>query len=113
MFDGVGEDLCSPYAIFLRVLLGAYYDGFGAITLVDAVDHLVELVHLLYLLGIDIEQVLLNGTVGGNAHHNDSSTLVLYALDEDFVKYLCGCLDDGDGGACWGYQSGFIVLPVL
>ena len=55
VFDGVGEDFGFTFTILLGVLLGADDDGFGAVELVDAVDHFVKSLHLFDLLGGDIE----------------------------------------------------------
>ena len=55
MFDGIGEDFGFTFTILLGVLLGADDDGFGAVELVDAVDHFVKSLHLFDLLGGDIE----------------------------------------------------------
>ena len=94
MFDGIGENFCATFAVGAGVLLGADDDGFGAIALVDAVDHFVKSFHLSDLLGGDVEEVLLDGTLGTDAHHDDTSPFILHALNEDPIQYLGGCLDD-------------------
>ena len=96
MFDGVREDLCLAYTILLGVLLGADDDGFGAVEFVDAVDHIVKSLQLFDLIGSDIEEVLLDGAVRRDSHHNDTSPLILYALNENPIQHLAGCLNDGD-----------------
>ena len=71
MLNSISEDFCLAIAVETGVLLGADDDGFGAITFVDAVDHLVKSFHLTNLFGGDIEEVLLDGAVGTDTHHND------------------------------------------
>ena len=55
MLDGIGEHLSFALAIFLGVLLGANHDSFRAITLIDTVYHLIQPVHFLNLLGIEVK----------------------------------------------------------
>ena len=113
VFNGVGEDFCLTFTIGTGVLLGADDDGFGTITFVDAVDYLVKSFHLTNLLGSDIEEVLLDGALGTDAHHDDTCPLILHPLNEDPIQHLGGCLDDGDRRTGRGNQSQLVVLPVL
>ena len=105
MFDGVGEDFCLTFAILLCVLLGTDDDGFGAVALVDAVDHFVKSFHLSDLLSGDIEEVLLDGAVRTDTHHDDACPLILHPLNEDPIQHLGGCLDNGDRGTGGGDES--------
>ena len=59
MLDGIGEYFCLALAVLLGVLLGANDDGLGAIASVNPVKHFVQTLHLLYLFGVDVEEVLL------------------------------------------------------
>ena len=113
MLNGIRKHLRFTLAVGASVLLGADDDGFGAITLVDAIDHFVKSFHLSNLLGRDIEEVLLDGTLGTDTHHDDTSPLILHPLNEDPIQHLGGCLDDGDGRTGGGDESRFVVLPVL
>ena len=96
MFDGVGEDVGLAFAVGAGVLLGADDDGFGAIAFVDAIDYFVKSFHLSDLFGGDVEEVLLDGALRTDTHHNDTSPLILHPLNEDPIQHLGGCLDDGD-----------------
>ena len=113
MFDGIGEYFGSSFAVGTGVLLGADDDGFGAVALVDSVDYFVKSFHLTDLLGGDVEEVLLDGTLGTDAHHDDTCPFILHALNEDPIQHLGGCLDDGDGRTGGGDESQLVVLPVL
>ena len=113
MLDGIGEHLCLTLTILLGVLLGADHDGLTAITLVDTVYHLVQALHLLNLLRIDIEQVLLERATGRYAHHNHPTPLVLNPLDENLIQHLFCCLHNGDCGACGRDQPFLVILPIL
>lgn len=99
LFHGVGEDIGLAPAARLGVLLGADDDGLRAVAFVETVDHLVESAQLLDLLGIHIEEVLLDGAVGSNAHDNHPTPLVLSPLNEYPVQHLACRLHNGDGGA--------------
>ena len=81
---------------WVGVLLGADDDGFGAIALVDAVDYFVKSFHLTNLFGGDIEEVLLDGAVGTDTHHDDTSPLILHTLNENTIQHLCSCLHNGN-----------------
>ena len=96
MLNGISEDFSTTFAIGTGVLLGADDDGFGAITFVDAVDHLVKSFHLTNLFGGDIEEVLLDGTIGTDTHHNDTSPLILHTLNENTIQHLGSCLHNGN-----------------
>ena len=63
LLHGIGEYVGTTFTPGLSVLLGGNDDGFGAMDFVDAVDGGIEALQLLYLLGIHIEQILLDGTV--------------------------------------------------
>ena len=64
---------------------------------VDAVNNLVEATHLLELLGIDIEEILLDGRVWTDAHHDDSSLLILIARAVDSLEDIVGRLSYCNG----------------
>ena len=96
VLNGICEDFSLALAVGTGVLLGADDNGFGAITLVDAVDYFVKSFHLTDLLGGNVEEVLLDGTLGTDPHHDDTSPLILHPLNEDPIQHLGGCLDDGD-----------------
>ena len=113
MFDGIGEYFGSSFAVGTGVLLGADDDGFGAIAFVDAIDYFVKYFHLTDLLGGNVEEVLLDGTLGTDAHHDDACPLILHPLNEDPIQHLGGCLDDGDRRTGGGDESQLVVLPVL
>ena len=93
---GVGEDVGLTFTARLSVLLGGDDDGLGAVDFVDAVDDSIKAFQLLYLLGIHIEQVLLDGTVGCDAHDDDPTSFVLYARNKDAFQYVGSGLDNGD-----------------
>ena len=63
MLDGIGKDVRLALAVLLGVLLRAEDDGLASMHTVDAVDHFVEPLHLLELLGSDVEEVLLDERV--------------------------------------------------
>ena len=113
MLNSVRKDLCFTFAILLCVLLGADDDGFGAVALVDAVDHFVKSFHLSDLFGGNVEEVLLDGALRTDTHHNDTSPLILHPLNEDPIQHLGGCLDDGDRRTGRGDESQLVVFPVL
>ena len=80
---------------------------------VDAVYHLVKSVHFLNLFGIDIKQILLNGTVRLDVHDNDTGLLVLITLTIDFLQHLISCLDNSDAGAGRRNKTLLQEIPVL
>lgn len=82
MFDGIGENFGAAFTVGTGVLLGADDDGFGAIALVDAIDYLVKSFHLFDLFGGDIEEVLLDGAVGRDTHHND------FSLNSPLISFI-------------------------
>ena len=55
MLDGIGKDISLSLAVFPGVLLTAKHDGLSAIDFVDAVDDCIQTLHLLELLGIEVE----------------------------------------------------------
>lgn len=99
MLDGIGKDLCFPFAIFLYVLLTAQHDGLRTIKFVDAINDCIQLTHLLELFCIRVKQVLLNGTIWSNSHDNDTSFLVMVALTIELLKHIVGRLYYGDSAA--------------
>ena len=101
MHDGVGEDISFAFAVLLGVLLGADDESFGAVAFVDAVYHLVELPELLDVFGIEVEEILLQRAVGGDAEDDDASPLVEVALVVDAFQHLLRRLHDVDGGTAW------------
>ena len=113
MFDGIGEYFGSSFAVGTGVLLGADDDGFGAVEFVDAVNHIVKSLQLFDLIGSDIEEVLLDGAVRRDSHHNDTSPLILNTLNEDPIQHLTSCLNDGDRRTGGRDQAQLVVLPVL
>ena len=100
-------------AVFLGVLLRSKYNRLASLHPVNPVYHFVEPPHLLELLGIDVEEVLLDGRVRADTHDDDSGFLVLVALAVDFLQHLIGRLDDGDAGACRGDEPLLLEVPVL
>ena len=73
----------------------------------------VEPVQLLNLLGIHIEQVLLDGAVWRDAHDDHPAPLVLHPLNEDPIQHLACRLHNGDGGAGGSDEPLLVVFPVL
>ena len=98
VLDGIGKNLCLPLAILLRILPASYHNRLTPVQSVDSIHHGIQSLVLLYLFRIDVEQVLLEGRIGRDAHDNDSGFLVLIAWFEDASKYLCGRLDYECGG---------------
>ena len=113
MLDGVGKDIGFAFAILLGVLLAADDDGLGAVAFVDAVYHLVELPELLDVFGIEVEEILLQRAVGGDAEDDDASPLVEVALVVDAFQHLLRRLHDVDGGTAWRDKPLFLVSPAL
>ena len=113
MFDGISKNLCLSFTVLLGVLLGADDDGLRAVEFVDAVDNFVKSFHLAGLLSGDIEEVLLDGAVGTDTHHDDTSPLILHTLNEYPIQHLSCCLNDGDRRTGGRDQSQLVVLPVL
>ena len=99
VLDGIGEYIGLSFAVFLAVLLRSDDDGLRAVHAVDAVNDLVEPTHLLDLLSIGVEEVLLDGTVGADAHHDDTRFFVLIALQEDSLEHVSSGLNNG-GWCC-------------
>lgn len=113
LFHGVGEDIGLALPARLGVLLGTNDDGLRAVAFVETVDHLIQSAQLLDLLGIHIEEVLLDGAVGSNAHDNHPTPLVLHPLNEYPVQHLACRLHNGDGGAGGSDEPLLVVFPVL
>ena len=80
---------------------------------IDAVYHLIELPHLLYLLGIDIEQILLDGAIGPNAHDDYSGFLVMVAWAVDALQHVAGGTDNGYRATGGSDKPCFLEVPVL
>ena len=92
-------------AVGAGVLLGADDDGFWAVIFVDAIYHFIKSFHLADLFSSDIKEVLLDGAIGTDAHHNDTSPLKMYPLNEYPIQHLSSCLDDGNRGTGGGDES--------
>jgi hypothetical protein len=113
VLDGIGKDIGLAFTVGLGVLLGTDHDGLGAVALVEEVDGGIELFQLPDLPGIDIEEILLQGTARRDAIDDDSGAFVLQALDEETVEQLGGSLHDGDGAVGGGDEPELLILPVL
>ena len=113
MLDGVGEDVGFAFAVFSGILLGANDYSLGAVKAVNTVDDLVEAAHLLDLLGVDVEQVLLDGAIRTYTHNNNSSFLVLVAWAIYLLQNVAGCTHDGNGAVGWRDKSAFLEVPIL
>ena len=83
MPDGVGEDVGLASTILPRVLLTPEDDGLCAIDAVDAVYDGIQALHLLELLGVEVEKVQLARGIRTNAHEDDAGFLIVVALDVD------------------------------
>ena len=113
MLDGISKYLRFAFTILLCILLRAKNDGLASVHAVNSVYHLVQTLHLLELLGIDIEEILLNRGVCSDTHHDDTSLLVLIALTIDLLQYLISCLDNGDALTRRSNQALLHEVPVL
>lgn len=113
VLDGIGKDIGLAFTVGLGVLLGTDHDGLGAVAFVEEVDGGIEFLHFPDLPGIDIEEILLQGTARRDAIDDDSGALVLQALDEETVEQFRGCLHDGDGAVGGGDEPELLILPVL
>ena len=102
MLDGIGKDIGLSLTILLGVLLRTKYNRLASMHSVNPVYHLVKPLHFLELFGIDVEEILLNGRVGTDAHDDDSGFLVLVALTIDFLKDLVRGLRNGYSRTCRG-----------
>ena len=80
---------------------------------VDAVDDGIEAAHLLKLLGVDVEEVLLDGIAGTDSHDDDSCLLISVALPVNLFKHFACCLYDGGSAACGGDEPHLLIIPVL
>ena len=113
VLDGIGKDIGLAFTVGLGVLLGTDHDGPGAVALVEEVDGGIELLQFPDLPGIDIEEILLQGTARRDAIDDDSGALVLQALDEETVEQFGGYLHDGDGAVGGGDEPELLILPIL
>ena len=113
MLDGIGKDIGLTSAVLPRILLTSKDNGLCTIDLVDAVDDSVKTLHLLELLGIEVEEIALDGTVGPNTHDNHSCLLVLIALAEHLLQDFRGRLYDLDSAARGYSQTLLLEVPVL
>ena len=102
VLDGVGKHLRFALSVALGVLLRTDHDGLGAVELVEEIDDGIEFLQFPDLPGIDIEEILLQGTARRDAVDDNSGALVLQALDEETVEQLGGCLHDGNGAVGGG-----------
>ena len=80
---------------------------------IDTVYHLVEPLHLLELFGIDVKQILLDGRVWPDVHHDDTSLLILVALPINGLQNIRSSLRDGNGRAARRKQPFLLKVPVL
>ena len=113
MPDGIGKDVGLAPSVLAGVLLRTYHDGFAALHAVYPVHHTVELPHLPHPVGIRIEQVLLYGTIGSDAHNYHSGFLVAVALTVDSAQHL-GCrLHDGCRAVARSDEAQLLAVPVL
>ena len=97
VLDGIGEDIGLSFTVFLGVLLRTKNYRLTAMQAVDAVNNLIETFHFLELFGIDVEEILLDGGVGADAHDNDAGLLILIARTIDSLKNIVGSLNDSNG----------------
>ena len=67
VLDGIGKDIGLAFAVGLGVLLGTNHDGLRAVALVEEVDGGIEFLQFPDLPGIDIEEILLQGTARRDA----------------------------------------------
>ena len=84
MFDGIGENICFAFAVFLRILLCSQDDGLSAVEPVNPVNHFVEPLHLLELFSIYVEQVLLDRGVGANSHDDNGALAFNLTINDIF-----------------------------
>ena len=113
VLDGIGKDIGLAFTVGLGVLLGTNHDGLRAVALVEEVDGGIELLQFPDLPGIDIEEILLQGTARRDAVDDHSGALVLQALDEETVEQFRGCLHDGDSAVGGSDEPELLILPVL
>lgn len=113
VLDGIGEGIGFSFSVFLGVLLASEHDGFRAVDFVDVVDDGIEAAHLLELLSVGVEEILLYGVAGCNAHDNDSCFLILIPLLVDLLKEFVGSLYDGCGGTGGSKESCFLEVAIL
>ena len=98
MFDGIGENIGFSFPVLLGVLLRPQHNSLGALHSVNPVYYFIEPLHLLELLGVDVEEILLDGRVCTNAHDDDTCLFVLVALTIDVLQDLVGGLHYGYSG---------------
>ena len=113
VLNRISKNICLSLAVGTGVLLGADDNGLGAVTSVNPVDHFIQAVHLLNLFGVDVEEVLLQRTAGGYAHHDNASAFIVDALYKNLVEHIGCCFYYGGGRIGRSNQSGLIVFPVL
>ena len=63
MFDGIGEYISFPFSVFPGVLLRPQNDSLTPLHPVYPIYHFVEPLHFLELFSVNVEEVLLDGTV--------------------------------------------------
>ena len=103
MLDSIGENICLDLlAVFSCVLLRPQHNSLRALHTVNPVYYFIKPLHLLELLGVDVEEILLDGRVSTNAHDDDTCFFVLVALTIDGLQHLVGGLNDGYSGTGWG-----------
>ena len=113
MLDGIGKDIGLAFAVFLSVLLRSQDDGLSAVEPVNPVNHFIEPLHLLELFSVDVEEVLLDGTVSTDAHDDDTRFLILIARPIYPFQSIDGSLCNGNGRAAGCNQSLLLKVPVL
>lgn len=113
MLDAVAEDTGPTLTIFGSVLLRTEDNGLAAVFSVDAVDDFIKAFHLFVAFGVVVDEVGLNGRLGTDAHHHDTSSFVLVALAVNPLGTAQGTLDDGLCGTGRCQQSFFSPVPVL
>ena len=113
MLDGISKYLRLALAVFLGILLRAKNDGLASVHAVNPVYHLVQTLHFLELLSIDIEEILLDRGVCPDAHHDDTSLLILITLAIDLLQHLMSRLDNGDALTRRSNQALLHEVPVL
>ena len=113
MLNGIGEYISLSLTILLSILLRAEDYGLTSMKSVNPVNNLIEPFHFLELFGIDIKQILLNGTVRPDVHDYHASLLVLITFSIDLLQHLISRLDDGDAGAGRRNETLLQEIPVL
>ena len=80
MFDSIGEHVCFTLTVLPSVLLRSKHNSLSSLHSVNPIYNLIKPLHLLELLGIYIEEVLLNSRISPHPHHNHASLFILVAL---------------------------------